>query len=236
MTLRLSVQRRSLLSRAGARCWSYGQPVSPTRSPHTACGSHRALHVPWGRYGAAARRADEPEAIDALGGVEAQGWRFACNGACFTGASSVAVTRYRAVGSVPDPRPELRIRHRDLDEALSDTDGVEDRGDQAKRLELADDLARPSARIREITEVLADAPQLNGAGRPEWGYALVAATQPDDVDFHWHTSRAGRPALVGWSVITGPLTEVQDYAWMPQGTRGRARGYGECTAHRAPAV
>ena len=49
----------------------------------------------------------------------------------------------------------LRVRHRDLDEALSDTDGVEDRGDQAKRLELADDLARLSARIREITEVLA---------------------------------------------------------------------------------
>jgi transcription elongation factor GreA len=50
---------------------------------------------------------------------------------------------------------ELRVRHRDLGEALSDTDGVEDRGDQAQRLELADDLARLSARIREITEVLA---------------------------------------------------------------------------------
>jgi len=49
----------------------------------------------------------------------------------------------------------LRVRQRDLDEALSDTDGVDDRGDQAKRLELADDLARLSARIREITEVLA---------------------------------------------------------------------------------
>ena len=49
----------------------------------------------------------------------------------------------------------LRVRHRGLDEALSDTDGVDDRGDQAKRLELADDLARLSARIREITEVLA---------------------------------------------------------------------------------
>ena len=49
----------------------------------------------------------------------------------------------------------LRVRHRDLDEALSDTDGVEDRGDRAKRLELADDLARLSGRIREISEVLA---------------------------------------------------------------------------------
>jgi transcription elongation GreA/GreB family factor len=49
----------------------------------------------------------------------------------------------------------LRVRQRHLDEALSDTDGVDDRGDQAKRLELADDRARLSARIREITEVLA---------------------------------------------------------------------------------
>ena len=34
----------------------------------------------------------------------------------------------------------------------------------------------------------------------------------------------GRPALVGWSVITGPLSVAQNYTWMPQGTRGRARG------------
>jgi hypothetical protein len=68
------------------------------------------------------------------------------------------------------------------------------------------------------------APQLNGAGRPEWGYALVAETRPGDVVFHWHKSRAGRPALVGWSVIAGPLSVAQDYTWMPQGTRGRARG------------
>ena len=34
----------------------------------------------------------------------------------------------------------------------------------------------------------------------------------------------GRPALVGWSVIAGPLSVAQDYTWMPQGTRGRARG------------
>ena len=50
---------------------------------------------------------------------------------------------------------ELRVRHRELDEAISDSDGVEDRGDQAQRLELADDLARMSARIRDISEVLA---------------------------------------------------------------------------------
>ena len=35
-----------------------------------------------------------------------QGWRFACNGAVFTGASSVAVTRYRYRGSkIPTPWP-----------------------------------------------------------------------------------------------------------------------------------
>ena len=50
---------------------------------------------------------------------------------------------------------ELRARHRELHHAVFDTDGVEDRGDQAQRLELADDLARMSARIRDITEVLA---------------------------------------------------------------------------------
>jgi RNA-directed DNA polymerase len=34
-----------------------------------------------------------------------QGWRFACNGAVFTGASSVTVKRYRYRGSkIPRPR------------------------------------------------------------------------------------------------------------------------------------
>jgi transcription elongation GreA/GreB family factor len=50
---------------------------------------------------------------------------------------------------------ELSARHRELNEAVFDTDGVQDRGDQALRLELADDVARMSARMREITEVLA---------------------------------------------------------------------------------
>jgi transcription elongation factor GreA len=49
----------------------------------------------------------------------------------------------------------LRVRRRALDEAAFDTVGVEDRGDQAQRLERADELARVSARIREITDVLA---------------------------------------------------------------------------------
>lgn len=50
---------------------------------------------------------------------------------------------------------ELRARYRTLDEAVFDTDGVEDRGDQAQRLERADDLARMSDRIHQIVEVLA---------------------------------------------------------------------------------
>jgi transcription elongation GreA/GreB family factor len=66
---------------------------------------------------------------------------------------------------------ELRVRHRELDEAISATDGVEDRGDQAQRLELAADLARTSARIREITEVLA------GRVKPSSADVLPEGTQ-----------------------------------------------------------
>lgn len=66
---------------------------------------------------------------------------------------------------------ELRVRHRELDEAISDSDGVEDRGDQAQRLELADDLARTSTRIREITDVLA------GRVKPDPPDALPEGTQ-----------------------------------------------------------
>ena len=42
-----------------------------------------------------------------------QGWRFACNGVVFTGAASVAVTRYRYRGNtISDPMdPETRGRH-----------------------------------------------------------------------------------------------------------------------------
>ncbi|GEL17281.1 GreA/GreB family elongation factor [Pseudonocardia asaccharolytica] len=50
---------------------------------------------------------------------------------------------------------ELRARHRALDEVISSIDGVEDRADQAQRLELADDLARVAEHIRELVDVLA---------------------------------------------------------------------------------
>jgi len=69
-----------------------------------------------------------------------------------------------------------------------------------------------------------NAPRLNGAGKAQWDYTLVSETRPGDVVLHWHTALVGRPALVGWSIITGPLSVDPDYSWMPQGTRGRARG------------
>jgi transcription elongation factor GreA len=50
---------------------------------------------------------------------------------------------------------ELSSRRRELVEAVGENDGVEDYGDQAQRLERADDLGRVTDRIREITEVLA---------------------------------------------------------------------------------
>lgn len=50
---------------------------------------------------------------------------------------------------------DLRRRQAELDEIIARTDAVEDRGDQAQRLALADELARIAERIRELTEVLA---------------------------------------------------------------------------------
>jgi hypothetical protein len=46
-----------------------------------------------------------------------------------------------------------------------------------------------------------------GSGTSIWHYELVAFVQPGDVIFHWHTTLLGKPALVGWSVATGPLRE-----------------------------
>jgi hypothetical protein len=48
-------------------------------------------------------------------------------------------------------------------------------------------------------------------------------TRPGDVVFHWHKSLAGRPSLVGWSIILGPLSVYRTTS-MTQGSRGRARG------------
>jgi hypothetical protein len=68
------------------------------------------------------------------------------------------------------------------------------------------------------------APTLNGTGKPYWGYTLVTETQPGDVVLHWHKKLVGQPALIGWSQVTGPLSEIETYTWQARGTRGRARG------------
>jgi len=80
----------------------------------------------------------------------------------------------------------------------------------------------------EITDrrVLGDdlyAPKLDGVGKEQWSYTLVTETRPGDVVLHWHKDRAGEPALVGWSQVTGPLS-VGSITWQAHGTRGRARG------------
>jgi len=80
----------------------------------------------------------------------------------------------------------------------------------------------------EVTdrEVLGDdllAPQLNGAGNEEWSYTLVTEARPGDIVLHWHKRWIGRPALVGWSEVTGPLS-IGSITWQARGTRGRARG------------
>lgn len=49
----------------------------------------------------------------------------------------------------------LRRRQEELEEVIARTDAVEDRGDQAQRLSVVDELARIAERIREITDVLA---------------------------------------------------------------------------------
>ena len=75
---------------------------------------------------------------------------------------------------------------------------------------------------REVLGVDLTAPQVNAAGRPEWSYTLVTETAPGDVVLHW-LRRGGTSALVGWSVVTGPLS-TGSITWQAHGTRGRARG------------
>jgi len=67
------------------------------------------------------------------------------------------------------------------------------------------------------------APQTNGTGGEEWSYTLVTYTRPGDIVLHWHKTLAGEPAIVGWSEVTGPLSEGS-MEWLAHGTRGRARG------------
>jgi hypothetical protein len=67
------------------------------------------------------------------------------------------------------------------------------------------------------------APQTRDGGDEYWSYSLVTEARPGDVVLHWHKNLVGEPAIIGWSVVTGPLAEGQ-ITWQARGTSGRARG------------
>ena len=63
------------------------------------------------------------------------------------------------------------------------------------------------------------APITGNAGLPIWHYELVSHVQPGDVVFHWHATLMGKPALVGWSVATGPLRK-ELHTWIAHAGAG----------------
>ncbi len=67
------------------------------------------------------------------------------------------------------------------------------------------------------------APQRDASGKESWSYSLVNYVQPGDKIYHWHSDRAGEPAIVGSSIAVGPWS-VEQRSWQAHGTRGRARG------------
>ena len=67
---------------------------------------------------------------------------------------------------------------------------------------------------RDLGEALR-APKGGTANQSVWNYDLVGYTSPGDVVFHWHTDLVGRPAIVGWSVVVGPLG-VGMFPWTPK--------------------
>jgi transcription elongation factor GreA len=99
---------------------------------------------------------------------------------------------------------ELRARYRALNEAVFDTDGMEDRADQAQRLEAADDLARTADRIHEITDLLRGRATPPAADTPEGAHVtirfsdgstetmLVTAVPDDSTDTLTRNSPLGR--------------------------------------------
>jgi hypothetical protein len=48
------------------------------------------------------------------------------------------------------------------------------------------------------------APKFDDGGRAYWGYNLVTEVRYGDVVLHWHKTLQGAPAMVGWSLVSGP--------------------------------
>lgn len=67
------------------------------------------------------------------------------------------------------------------------------------------------------------APQVDGAGREYWSYALVTEVQEGDIVLHWWKRAGQEPAIVGWSTAVGAVEE-SPIIWNAHGTAGRARG------------
>ena len=66
------------------------------------------------------------------------------------------------------------------------------------------------------------APKVGTDGKPVWHYEMVSHTKPGDIVFHWHRG-LGRPGIVGWSKVVGPLQETLDM-WTPHAGSGAING------------
>ncbi|GLW92331.1 protein NO VEIN domain-containing protein [Actinokineospora globicatena] len=76
--------------------------------------------------------------------------------------------------------------------------------------------------------------QRNGSGKEYWSYSLIQHVRPGDVVLHWHKTLEGRPALIGWSIATGPLGVEQDYSWQARGSYGQQREATTAAGWRLP--
>jgi hypothetical protein len=66
------------------------------------------------------------------------------------------------------------------------------------------------------------APQFDDGGRAHWSYNLVTEVRVGDVVLHWHKTLQGAPAMVGWSLVSGP-PEHSEIVWQARGTFGARR-------------
>jgi transcription elongation factor GreA len=114
----------------------------------------------------------------------------------------------------------LRARHQVLLEAAFATDGVEDRADQAQRLERADDLARLTERIHELAELLT---------RPG---PATADTLPDGTEV---TVRFGDGDVVTMQIVTIPDDAVDTVTRdSPLGRALRGAAAGDTITYTGP--